>query len=82
MRRRKSLPPLANIFDPVSILTSVGGLVDPQAMIDAEFARAKRELLAAAEQDMSLIERIRFRIELLRLRNRYRKLRKEVTRSR
>jgi hypothetical protein len=80
MRRRKKPQPTApGLFDPASILSSARDFVDPQPIIDAEFARAKRELLASAEQDMSLIEKIRFRIELWRLRNRYRKLKNDIT---
>lgn len=64
--------------DPVADLVKQlsGGLVDPQPMLDAEFERAKRELLASFEADMSLWDKIRFRYELWRLRNRYRTLRR------
>jgi hypothetical protein len=79
MRRPKKPQPTApGLFDPASILSTARGFVDPQPIIDAEFARAKRELLATAEQDMSLIEKIRLRIELRRLRNSYRKLKNEI----
>jgi len=77
MRRRKK-PPVQKLFDATPFLSSLRGVVDPVPLIDAEFARAKRELLAGFEEDMSLLDRIRFRIELLRLRRRFRKLKHDA----
>ena len=72
-RNRKSLP-----TDPFSDLVQrlSAGFVDPQPMLDAEFERAKRDLLATFESDMGLWDKIRFRYELWKLRNRYRKVRR------
>jgi hypothetical protein len=79
MRKRKKPQPTASIlFDHASILTNVRGLVNPQSIIDAEFARAKRELLAELEKDMTPKERIRLRRELWRLRRRYKKLKSQI----
>jgi hypothetical protein len=52
--------------------------VDPEPLIEAEFARAKSHLLASFEKDMGPIDRLRLRIELLRLRRQFRKLRYEA----
>jgi hypothetical protein len=70
MRRRKK-PPVQSLFDATPFLASLRGIVDPAPLIDAEFARAKREMLATAERDMTLWERIRFRLDLWRLKRRF-----------
>jgi len=77
MRRRRK-PQVQGLFDATPFLTSLRGVVDPAPLIDAEFARSKRELLAQFERDMSVWERVRFRIELLKLRRRFRKLKREA----
>jgi hypothetical protein len=72
-KKRKSLPtdPFADLVRQLS-----GGLVDPKPALDAEFDRAKRELLATFETDMSPWDKIRFRYELWKLRNQYRRVRR------
>jgi hypothetical protein len=74
-KRRRSSPtdPFADLVKRLS-----GGFVDPQPALDAEFERAKRDLLANFETDMSLWDKIRFRYELWKLRNRYRKVRRNA----
>lgn len=74
-KKRKDLPtdPFADLVKQLS-----GGLVDPKPAPDAEFARAKRDLLTTFEADMGLWDKIRFRYELWKLRNRYRKTRREA----
>jgi hypothetical protein len=70
MRRRKKSQ-VQGLFDAAPFLAGIRGIVDPVPLIDAEFARAKRELLATAERDMSRWERIRFRLDLWRLKRRF-----------
>jgi len=77
MRRRPKRPDWG-LLDPASLVTNLRGIVVPDALLDAEFTRAKKELLARAEKDMSLMERIRFRIDLLRLRRQYRKMKRDA----
>lgn len=60
MFRKKKPPP----NDALAILKS---FVDPTPILEPELERAKRELLAAAEQDMTVWERARFRYQLWRL---------------
>jgi hypothetical protein len=77
MRRRKNSQ-IRGVFDTTPFLASIRGFVDPEPLIEAEFARAKKELLATFEKDMGPIDRLRFRIELLRLRRQFQKLRYEA----
>lgn len=74
-KKRRPLPtdPFADLVKRLS-----GGFVDPQPALDAEFERAKRDLLATFENDMSLRDKIRFRYEVWKLRNRYRKVRRNA----
>jgi len=73
MRRRKKNVG-TGFLDPVRL----NRFVDPGPLIEAEFTRAKRELLASFEKDMTLLDRIRFRIELLRLRRDFEKIKNDV----
>jgi len=77
MPRRKN-PRQAGLFDPESLLAGVRGLVDPERILEAEFDRSKKELLASAEKDMGLIDRVRFRVELWKLRRRFLKAKREL----
>jgi len=56
----------------------VPGLVDPRAMIEAELQRATRDLLAGYEKDMSIIDRIRLRVQLWKLRRKFGRLKREA----
>jgi len=77
MRRRKKSQ-IQGVFDATPFLASIRGFVDPEPLIEAEFARAKKELLATFERDMGPVDRLRFRIELIRLRRQFRKVRHDA----
>ncbi len=74
MRKKRSSPP--DLYS--QIVGSVPGLVDPRAMIEAELQRATRDLLAGYEKDMSIIDRIRLRVQLWKLRRKFGRLKREA----
>jgi hypothetical protein len=76
--RRRKKPPVQKLFDATPFLSSLRGVVDPVPLLDAEFARAQKDLLASFEADMGLLDRFRFRIELWRLSRKFKKLKREA----